>query len=185
MFTGSEVQSRLKLIENNKVKMIRKRIVIIALAVFVLFVSGNPINAEDWTGTVEKLQTGKTNFEKKCRLCHSLGSSLEKVDSKRGWTKTVKKMVTYGAHLNSTDRDNVVGYLSGRSSFVKHCGTCHDLTKVVSDENKKTDWMMTVKQMSDHFKALASKGMSKGKTKITNNDKKEIAAFLTVILENN
>ena len=167
-----------------KVKM-RKRIGIISVAAFALLVAWNLVSAEGGSNAVQKLQAGKTAFENKCKLCHSLSDSLEKVDNKSGWTKTAKRMVTYGAHLNTADRHNVVDYLSGRSSFVKYCGTCHDLIKVVSDEKKKQDWMMTIKQMSDHFKALASKGMSKGKAKISEHEKEEIAGFLTVILENN
>ncbi len=167
-----------------KVKMIR-RIGFICVAAFALLVAGNLVNAEGGSNAVQKLQAGKTAFENKCKLCHSLSDSLGKVDNKSGWTKTAKRMVTYGAHINTADRHNVVDYLSGRSSFVKYCGTCHDLIKVVAEEKKKQDWMMTIKQNSDHFKALASKGMSKGKTNITEREKEEIAGFLTVILENN
>ena len=107
---------------------------------------------------------------------------LAKVYDRAGWTVSVKRMVTYGAPLNAAERDDVIGYLTGRSSFAQNCSTCHDATRVVPDDDKGRDWSALLKRMSAHLGELESKGLSKGISSLSDETREEIAAFLTVIL---
>ena len=94
-------------------------------------------------------------------------------------------MVTYGAPLDATERNNVIAYLSGRSSFARNCSTCHDAARVVSDDDKGRDWMALLQRMSTHLGELESKGLSKGIAPLSDEGLEEIAAFLTVIIGGN
>lgn len=133
-------------------------------------------------GDVGSLESGKQSFENKCGTCHSLKDPLTSTKSKAEWRGVVRSMVTYGARLNNMERENVASYLSARSTFTTYCSTCHDLKQVVTDDAAKRNWQLTIDQMTNHFKDLTAKGMTKGKKQITANEKKSIADLLTVLL---
>ena len=127
------------------------------------------------------MKDGKSTFEKKCRLCHSLQLVLGKTKEHKGWVQTVKRMVTYGAPLKAEERMNVVGYLSARSSFERRCAKCHEPTRVVPDDDNQRDWPVILKRMSAHVADL-EKDNAGGNGTLTDGEMEGIAAFLTVVL---
>ena len=131
---------------------------------------------------VDSFRAGKGVLEKKCKLCHSLRLPRAKVYDRKEWTVAVKRMVTYGAPLNAAERKDVIAYLAGHSSFARNCSACHDVARVVPDDDKGRDWTALLKRMSTHLGELESKGLSKGSAALSDETLEEIAAFLTVIL---
>jgi cytochrome c2 len=131
---------------------------------------------------VDSFRAGKGVLEKKCKLCHSLRLPLAKIYDREEWTIAVKRMVTYGAPLNATERNDVIAYLAGRSSFSRNCSACHEAARVVPDDDGGRDWMAILKRMSGHLGELEAKGLSKGIAPLSDEAREEIAAFLTVIL---
>jgi len=153
---------------------------IAGIALGATLVLGAAVSVPAADGT-ESMRLGKATFQTSCGSCHSLKDALTVTMSKAEWTSTVKRMITQGAELDGQERNNVINYLSARSTFSNFCSTCHDLGKVVDD--KERNWNLTIDQMGAHFKDLSAKGMTKGKSMISESDKKDIAALLTVLLD--
>jgi cytochrome c5 len=149
---------------------------------FILVGPAAVSEAEPKREIVDSLRAGKGVLEKKCKLCHSLRLPLAKVYDREEWTAAVKRMVTYGAPLNAGERNDVIAYLAGRSSFARNCSACHDATRVVPDDDGGRDWTTLLKRMSGHLSELEAKGLSKGNSQLSGEENEEIAAFLTVIL---
>jgi mono/diheme cytochrome c family protein len=149
-----------------------------ALAVLaaVLFVSGVP--ARESADPVETLVEGKAVFEKKCGFCHALARSLALNKDRTQWSRTVKRMVSYGAPLNSSERGAVTSYLTAKSNFETHCNACHSNLKVLSGEAGKKDWKETVGRMAKHLDELASK--DKETRQLSAQEIDEIAAYLSI-----
>ena len=149
-----------------------------ALAVLAatLFMSGVPARAS--ADPVETLAAGKTVFEKRCGFCHSLARSLAQNKERSQWSRTVKRMVSYGASLNSSERGEVTSYLTAKSNFETYCNTCHSNLKVLSGEAVKKDWKETVGRMTKHLDELVSK--DKETRQLTAQEVDEIAAYLSI-----
>ena len=158
-----------------------KRIIIAAVAILAAI----PVvsAAMEEKSRAEVLAAGKASFEKKCSLCHSLGLVLSKVKTRAEWTHATKRMVTYGAPLNTNERDSVVSYLSARSSFERNCNSCHEPSRVVPDDDGQRDWKAILERMSSHLTEKKKKEAPKGEERFSDEDIREIAAFLTVILK--
>ena len=161
-----------------------KKTVLFAVMIFGATLAGPaaPTWAQPKKELIDSFRAGKVVLEKKCKLCHSLRLPLAKVYDRVEWTVSVKRMVTYGAPLNAAERNNVISYLAGRSSFARNCSACHDAARVVPDDDKGRDWTALLKRMSTHLGELENKGMSKGIASMSDEALEEIAAFLTVIL---
>jgi len=147
-----------------------------AVLAAVLFVTGVP--AQESGDSVEVLSEGKAAFEKKCSFCHSLARSLALNKERSQWSRTVKRMVSYGAPLNSAQREAVTSYLTAKSNFETHCNACHSNLRVLSDEAVKMDWKETVGRMAKHLDELASK--DKEARQLTGQEVDEIAAYLSI-----
>jgi mono/diheme cytochrome c family protein len=141
-----------------------------------LFVSAVP--AQEGADPMETLAGGKAAFEKKCSFCHSLARSLALQKDRSQWSRTVKRMVSYGAPLNSSERGAVTSYLSAKSNFETHCNACHSNLRVLSDEAIKNDWKETVGRMAKHLDELASK--DKEAKQLSPQEIDEIAAYLSI-----
>ena len=157
--------------------------VLAAMALGITLIGPAAVSAaEPKKEIVDSLRAGKGVLEKKCKLCHSLRLPLAKVYDREEWKVSVKRMVTYGAPLDAGERNDVIAYLAGRSSFARNCSACHDATRVVPDDDRGRDWMTLLKRMSRHLGDLEAKGLSKGSVQLSDKESEEIAAFLTIIL---
>ena len=156
---------------------------ILALSVLyavLMFLTPLPVNGSE--DVMSSMKGGKVAFEKKCRFCHTLQLALAKTKEREAWTQTVKRMVMYGAPLKASERNGVVAYLSARSTFERSCAVCHEPTRVVPDDDGKRDWKGILKRMSDHLAELEKEKPGSSGGSMTDADREEIAAFLTVIL---
>ena len=129
---------------------------------------------------VARMTEGKAAFEKSCGFCHSLDRSLARTKDRAGWAQTVKRMVTYGAPLNSTQRDAVTSYLTAQSNFRAGCNSCHSNLKVLAEPAAGKDWKAVMERMSAHLKELAAK--DKDAKVLTEEEAAEIGALLTVVI---
>ena len=167
--------------ERGKVAMMKKAVVALSVLYSALmFLS--PLPAGGSEGVISSMKGGKGAFEKKCRLCHSLQLALGKAKGREAWIQTVKRMVMYGAPLKAGERNDVVAYLSARSTFERNCARCHEPTRVVPDNDVQRDWQEILKRMSGHLAELEKKEPGSSGGSMTSGDREEIAAFLTVIL---
>lgn len=143
-----------------------------------LLISGAP--AQEKIGGPEVIAQGKKLFEKSCFFCHSLALPLAKNKERQGWTETVKKMVHYGAPLNSGQREAVVSYLTAKSIFETSCDACHSSFKVLSKSGPKKDWEATVERMAAHVRELIDKGQQT--RQLSNVEIEGIAAYLSTVV---
>jgi mono/diheme cytochrome c family protein len=58
--------------------------------------------------------TGPTILRTRCQSCHDLHLVEQQRLDAAGWRREVEKMVGWGAVLNDSERDALVGYLAGR-----------------------------------------------------------------------
>lgn len=152
-------------------------------AVFAVALLGSAVSAArsaEGESRVDVLRTGKEKFEQTCKFCHSLERALAKNKSREEWSLTIKRMVTYGAPLNSSQRDSVTDYLAAKSSFETNCNACHSNLKVLSRPLGDTDWKGTIERMAGHLKDLA--GKEGGTKELSAGEIEDIAAFLTIVI---
>jgi len=55
---------------------------------------------------------GAAILQRNCQQCHELAVASKKPDSE-DWSAVITRMMTYGARLNSTDRQKLIEYLNG------------------------------------------------------------------------
>ena len=149
-----------------------------AVAVLALALSSADLTAEEAASAQEVLAGGKEAFEKKCAFCHSLARTLSLNKERAQWSQTVKRMVSYGAPLNSVQRDAVTSYLTAKSNFETNCNACHSSLRVLSGDAFKSDWSETVGRMAKHLEELAAK--DKDARQLTAGEVEEIAAYLSL-----
>jgi len=129
---------------------------------------------------LEVLRTGKSKFEQTCKFCHSLERSLTKNKSREEWSQTVKRMVTYGAPLNSVQREAVTSYLAARSTFEKSCNSCHSSLRVLAGPVQGRDWKATVERMDAHLEGLGKEDAEM--RQLSPAEVEDIAALLTLVI---
>ena len=149
---------------------------LLAVAALALFAAN--LSAGEAAGSLEVLTEGKTAFEKKCGFCHSLARTLSQNKERAQWSQAVKRMVAYGAPLNSTERNAVTSYLTAKSNFETNCNACHSNLRVLSGEAIGKDWKETVGRMAKHLDELAAK--DKDAKRLTAEEIDEIAAYLSL-----
>lgn len=157
-----------------------KTLLSLAVAALMLSAPAAPGVAQDTADAVTHLREGKASFEKNCGFCHSLSRALSKTKNREEWSQAVKRMVTYGAPLNSGQREAVTAYLTAQSSFKTSCNTCHSSLRVLSEEASGKDWKGTVERMSAHLKELSKK--DKDARQFSDKDVEEIAALLSIVI---
>ena len=157
-----------------------KKLMNLAAAALTLSALAAPGFAQEKADAVTHLKEGKASFEKGCGFCHSLSRALSKTKSREEWSQAVKRMVTYGAPLDSGQREAVTAYLTAQSSFKTSCNTCHSSLRVLSEEAAGKDWKSTVGRMSAHLKELSKK--DKDARQFSDQDVEEIAAFLSIVI---
>lgn len=155
-----------------------KHLLTLSLTILAVGLLAAGLSAGDDPGPNEVLARGKTAFEKKCSFCHSLARTLAQNKSRSQWSTTVKRMVSYGAPLNRSERDAVTSYLTAKSNFETSCNSCHSSLRVLSDEAIKKDWSETVGRMAKHLSELAAK--DKEARQLTEEEIGEIAAYLSL-----
>jgi len=128
------------------------------------------------------MKTGRELFEKLCKLCHGLDRSLALTRDAPAWGQIVKRMVAYGTPLNAEQRPLVVRYLATRSSFAGKCGSCHELTRVVSDKLGARDWKSLTERMAGHVRELEKRGKAPAGVTFSPEELTDIAALLQVVI---
>ncbi len=157
-----------------------KRQLTAALTVALVAAAVPAVRSTEGASRVEVLKTGKEKFEQTCKFCHSLERSLARNKSREEWSLTVKRMVTYGAPLNSAQRESVTAYLSAKSAFETNCNACHSNLRVLSRPIGDGDWKETIERMGGHLKDVA--GKEGGAKELSAEEVEDIAAFLTIVI---
>jgi mono/diheme cytochrome c family protein len=155
-----------------------KHLLTALLAVLALALFAAAVPAGDGAATLDVLTEGKAAFEKKCSFCHSLARTLSQNKERGQWSMTVKRMVSYGAPLNSGQRQAVTSYLTAKSNFETNCNACHSSLRVLSGDAFKQEWKATVGRMAKHLEELAAK--DKEARLLTAEEVDEIAAYLSL-----
>jgi len=155
-----------------------KHLMTALLAALALAFFSAAVPAGEGGGALDNLTDGKAAFEKKCAFCHSLARTLSQNKERAQWSMTVKRMVSYGAPLNSGQRQAVTSYLTAKSNFETNCNACHSSLRVLSGDAFKQDWKTTVGRMGKHLEELAAK--DKEARQLTAEEIDEIAAYLTL-----
>ena len=94
------------------------------------------------------LAEGRSLFEQKCVICHSLERSLAVQADRAGWEATVKRMIAKGAKLDKAQVEPILGYLSAKSAFETKCNACHDLQRPLTAIKNAEQWKATVLRMA-------------------------------------
>lgn len=131
---------------------------------------------------VAAMQSGKELFEKNCRLCHGLDHALFPPRDAALWPEIVRRMVTYGAPLNATQRPLVARYLAARSVFARKCGVCHEASRVVGDAPGPRDWQALAERMAAHAREIEKQGKVAAGEAFTPEELADIAALLQVVI---
>jgi len=148
------------------------------LAILALSFFSAAAPAGEGAAARDVLADGKAAFEKKCSFCHSLARTLSQNKERGQWSMTVKRMVSYGAPLNSGQRQAVTAYLTAKSNFETNCNACHSNLRVLSGDAFTQDWKTTVGRMAKHLEELAAK--DKEARQLTAEEIDEIAAYLSL-----
>ena len=157
-----------------------KTLLTIVAAALLLTAFAAAGRAGDTPDPVARMAAGKATFEKSCGFCHSLDRSLSRTKDRAGWMQTVKRMVTYGAPLDSGQREGVTAYLTAQSNFRAGCNSCHSNLKVLAEPAGNKDWKVTMERMSGHLKELAAK--DKDAKVLSDGEIEEIGALLSVVI---
>lgn len=153
------------------------------IAVALLLAVAAPAAAQQASlDRVASMKAGKELFEKSCKLCHGLDRALAPPRDPPGWGLLVKRMVAYGAPLNAEQRSLVVRYLATRSVFAGKCGSCHELTRVVSDAPAPRDWKALTERMAGHVREFEKQGKLPAGTAFTPEEQADVAALLQTVI---
>jgi cytochrome c5 len=107
---------------------------------------------------------GRDIVAKRCVTCHEADLITQQKLTRAGWTRSVDKMVRWGAVVESDERDLMLGYLSAHfaptpvashlvataqheGTYKRACLTCHDHDLVESQRLTRAGWVRTIDKM--------------------------------------
>ncbi|HUE87595.1 MAG TPA: hypothetical protein VMO26_16085 [Vicinamibacterales bacterium] len=107
---------------------------------------------------------GRDIVAKRCITCHEADLLTQQRLTRAGWTRSVDKMVRWGAVVESDERDQMLGYLSAHFAptpvashlvataqhegiYKRACLTCHEADLVESQRLTRAGWVRTIDKM--------------------------------------
>ncbi len=106
---------------------------------------------------------GADVLKQRCISCHESDIITSQRLSLTGWTRSVDKMVRWGATVTPTERDVLQPYLAahfgpkpaashatadaGGASYKRACLTCHDADIIEQQKLSRTGWTRSVEKM--------------------------------------
>jgi len=98
-------------------------------------------------------------------MCHGADIIREQRLSSAAWVREVDKMIGWGAAVNATEKDEIVGYLSAHfgantpartsstsaddpaAALLPRCLTCHDLSLIEHQRLSVAGWRREIEKM--------------------------------------
>lgn len=62
----------------------------------------------------DNAQPGAATYQRACQVCHDAGIIEQQRLTKTGWTRSVEKMMRWGAAVTDADKEPLVDYLASR-----------------------------------------------------------------------
>ena len=135
----------------------RLRLIVATLSVVVLAAS-HPLSAQTLPPG-----PGAAVLNARCVACHESDIIAGQKLSLGGWTRSVDKMVRWGATMSPQDREALLPYLAehfgprpaashssgdaGAATFTRVCTTCHDEDIIAQQRLSRTGWTRSVEKM--------------------------------------
>jgi mono/diheme cytochrome c family protein len=100
----------------------------------------------------------------RCLICHDSDLITQQRLSRAGWSRSVDKMVRWGAIVDAAERDALLDYLAahfapkpaashidttagGEAIYKRACLTCHEDDIIESQRLSRAGWMRSVEKM--------------------------------------
>ena len=106
---------------------------------------------------------GADVLKQRCVSCHESDIIMSQRLSLTGWTRSVDKMVRWGATITPAEREGLQPYLAahfapgpaashatpdaGAASYKRACLTCHDADIIEQQKLSRTGWTRSVEKM--------------------------------------
>ena len=123
------------------------------------FVFGSPVQAQELPSG-----PGLETVSKRCLSCHESDLIVQQRLTRTGWTRSIDKMVRWGAVVEPTERGPILDYLSANfaptaaashlvatapseSIYKRACLTCHEDDLIEAQRLTRTGWVRSVEKM--------------------------------------
>jgi cytochrome c5 len=107
---------------------------------------------------------GRDVVTKRCLSCHEADLIVQQRLSRAGWSRSIDKMVRWGAVVEADERERMLDYLSSRFApkpaaahlvatagsealYKRACLTCHDADLIEAQRLSRAGWVRSVDKM--------------------------------------